>query len=95
MDRSSVKCAWHLAFDAGNFIRGRAAPDLFPPCASGAPVIQTTGGSQASWVSAADMMNLMALVLTTFGEFTVLTFSLWLLFRTTFSFRGVSSRGRR
>jgi hypothetical protein len=48
-------------------------------------VIQTTGGSQASWVSAADMMNLMALVLTTFGEFTVLTFSLWLLFRTTFS----------
>jgi Protein of unknown function (DUF3611) len=52
---------------------------------AGVPVIQTTGGGQASWVSAADMMNLMALVLTTFGEFTVLTFSLWLLFRTTFS----------
>jgi hypothetical protein len=52
---------------------------------AGVPVIQTTGGGQASWVSAADMMNLVALVLTTFGEFTVLTFSLWLLFRTTFS----------
>jgi Protein of unknown function (DUF3611) len=33
--RSSVKCAGHLVFDADNFIRGRAAPDLFPPCASG------------------------------------------------------------
>jgi hypothetical protein len=50
---------------------------------AGVPVIETTGGGQAS--SAADMMNLMALVLTTFGEFTVLTFSLWLLFHTTFS----------
>ena len=46
-------------------------------------MIQTTGGGQASWVSAADIMHLMALVVTTFGEFTVLVFSLWLLFRTT------------
>ena len=49
---------------------------------AGVPVIQTTGGGQASWVSAADIMHLMALVVTTFGEFTVLAFSLWLLFRT-------------
>ena len=50
---------------------------------AGVPVIQTTGAGQASWVSAADIMHLMALVVTTFGEFTVLVFSLWLLFRTT------------
>jgi hypothetical protein len=50
---------------------------------AGVPVIQTTGGGQASWVSAADIMHLMALVVSTFGEFTVLAFSLWLLFRTT------------
>ena len=50
---------------------------------AGVPVIQTTGGGQASWVSAADIMHLMALIVTTFGEFTVLVFSLWLLFRTT------------
>jgi hypothetical protein len=50
---------------------------------AGVPVIQTTGAGQASWVSAADIMHLMALVVTTFGEFTVLAFSLWLLFRTT------------
>jgi hypothetical protein len=50
---------------------------------AGVPVIQTTGGGQASWISAADMMNLMALTLTMFGELAVLSFSLWLLFRTT------------
>jgi len=50
---------------------------------AGVPVIQTTGGGQASWVSAADIMHLMALVVTTFGEFTVLALSLWLLFRAT------------
>ena len=50
---------------------------------AGVPAVQTTGGGQASWVSAVDMMHLMALVVTTFGEFIVLAFSLWLLFRTT------------
>jgi hypothetical protein len=50
---------------------------------AGVPVIQTTGGGQATWVSAADIMHLMALVVTTFGELIVLAFSLWLLFRTT------------
>jgi hypothetical protein len=56
-------------------------------------VIQTTGAGQASWVSAADMMNLLALVLTTFGEFTVLTFSLWLLFRPAALCTGYDRRG--
>jgi hypothetical protein len=50
---------------------------------AGVPVIQTTGGGQATWVSAADMLNLLALIFTMFGELAVLTFSLWLLFRTT------------
>jgi hypothetical protein len=50
---------------------------------AGVPVIQTTGAATASWVSAADMMSLMALIFGMFGEIAVLTFSLWLLFRTT------------
>jgi hypothetical protein len=48
---------------------------------AGVPAVQTTGGGQASWVSAADMMNLLALTLSLFGELTVLVFSIWLLFR--------------
>jgi Protein of unknown function (DUF3611) len=47
----------------------------------GVPVIQKTGGGQESWVSAADIMALMALNVTLFGEFIVLIFSIWLLFR--------------
>jgi hypothetical protein len=47
----------------------------------GVPVIQTTGGGEESWVSAADMMHLLALTFTLFSELTVLTFSIWLLFR--------------
>lgn len=49
---------------------------------AGVPVIQTTGGP-ASWISAADIAGLLALLLTMFAELTVLVFSLWLLFRTT------------
>ena len=49
---------------------------------AGIPVVQTTAGP-ASWVSAADIMSLMALLLTMFVEVVVLAFSLWLLFRTT------------
>jgi hypothetical protein len=49
---------------------------------AGVPVIQTTGGP-ASWVSAADIAGLLALLLTMFAEVTILLFSLWLLFRTT------------
>jgi hypothetical protein len=50
---------------------------------AGVPVIQTTASQSASWVSAADIMSLMALLLTLSGEIAVLTFSLWLLFRAT------------
>ena len=49
---------------------------------AGVPVVQTTGGP-ASWVSAADMAGLLALLLIMFVEVTVLALSLWLLFRTT------------
>jgi hypothetical protein len=49
---------------------------------AGVPVVQTTGGP-ASWVSAADIAGLLALLLTMFVEFTVLVFSLWLLLRIT------------
>jgi hypothetical protein len=48
---------------------------------AGVPVIQTTGGGSASWVSAADIVSLMALILTLFAELLVLAFSLRLLFR--------------
>lgn len=51
----------------------------------GIPAIQTTmgmGGS-ASWVSAVDLVSLMALVLVLAAEVIVLVFSLWLMFRTT------------
>ena len=48
---------------------------------AGIPVVQTTGGP-ASWVSAADILSLMALILTMFVEITVLAFGLWLLLRT-------------
>ena len=47
----------------------------------GIPVVQTTAGA-ASWVSAADILSLMALLLTMFVEVAVLAFSLWLLLRT-------------
>lgn len=50
---------------------------------AGIPVIQTTSGGPASWVSAADIAGLMALLLTMFVEVAVLAFSLWLLYRTT------------
>ena len=50
---------------------------------AGIPVIQTTAGGQASWISAADIVHLLALNLTMFGEIIILAFSLWLLFRTT------------
>lgn len=49
---------------------------------AGIPVVQTTGGP-ASWVSAADIAGLMALLLTMFVEVAVLASSLWLLYRTT------------
>jgi Protein of unknown function (DUF3611) len=49
---------------------------------AGVPVIQTTAPGTATWVSAADMMSLMALILGMFGGLIFLVLSLWLLFRT-------------
>ena len=48
---------------------------------AGVPVIQTTADGRESWVSAADVINLLVLNLTLFGELAVLLFSIWLLFR--------------
>jgi hypothetical protein len=48
----------------------------------GVPVFQTPGAGPASWVSAVDMVSLMALSLFVFAELVVLILSLWLLFRT-------------
>jgi hypothetical protein len=50
---------------------------------AGVPVIQTTGGEAAQWVSAVDMISLMALILTLFAELFVLMCGLWLLFQAT------------
>jgi hypothetical protein len=49
----------------------------------GVPVFQTAGAAPASWVSAVDMMSLMALLLVLIAELVVMIFGLWLLFRTT------------
>jgi hypothetical protein len=48
---------------------------------AGVPVVQTTGGGPASWVSAIDVVNLMALSFIMLVELVVLALSLWLLFR--------------
>jgi hypothetical protein len=48
----------------------------------GIPTVQTTGSGSASWVSAADIVSLLILILTLFVEIAALTLSLWLLFRT-------------
>ena len=62
----------------------------------GIPVIQTTGGP-ASWVSAADIAGLMALLLTMFVEVAILAFIQWLLYRTTIAsaeFPHIGDNGR-
>ena len=59
---------------------------------AGVPVVQTTGGP-ASWVSAADIVSLLALILTLSVEIAVLALGLWLLFRSMVaSARGISPR---
>jgi hypothetical protein len=50
---------------------------------AGIPVIQTSGAEAVHWVSSVDMVSLIALILTLFGQLIVLVCSLWLLFRTT------------
>jgi hypothetical protein len=51
----------------------------------GIPVVQTGGVESPHWVSAVDMVSLMALILVLFSELIVLVLSLWLLFRTSLS----------
>lgn len=48
----------------------------------GVQVVQTTASESASWVSAVDMLSLMALLFCLVVELLVLTFGLWLLYRT-------------
>lgn len=48
----------------------------------GVAVFQTSNAGPTGWVSAVDMMSLMALSLLVFAELVVLILSLWLLFRT-------------
>ena len=50
---------------------------------AGVPVVQTTSGGPASWVSAGDILGLMGLIFTMLVEVIVLALSLWLLFRAT------------
>jgi hypothetical protein len=56
---------------------------------AGIPVIQTTGGGAASWVSAADIMSLLALNFSLLVELLVLALSLWLLSRITIASQNV------
>ncbi len=51
----------------------------------GVQVVQTTGNDSASWVSAVDMLSLMALIVCLLVELIVLALGLWLLFRTLLS----------
>ena len=48
----------------------------------GIPTLQTTVGTSASWVSAVDLVSLMALLLTLGAEVIALVLGLWLMFRT-------------
>ena len=48
---------------------------------AGVPVVQTTSGGPASWVSAADIVSLLVLIITMLVEVAVLALSLWLLCR--------------
>jgi hypothetical protein len=52
---------------------------------AGVPVFQTTATDTASWVSAVDMLSLLALIACLFVELIVLAFGLWLLLRTSVS----------
>jgi Protein of unknown function (DUF3611) len=48
---------------------------------AGVPVVQTTAGGPTSWISAADMMSMLALNVSLLVELGVLACSLWLLCR--------------
>ncbi len=66
-----------LLFEVGNMLfHFLSAPQ------AGIPTVQTTVNGIANWVSAADMMSLLSLILTLAGEIFALIFGLLLLFRT-------------
>jgi hypothetical protein len=48
----------------------------------GVPVVQTTSGGAASWVSAGDMLSIIGLIITTLVEIVALSLGLWLMFLT-------------
>ncbi|WP_295456199.1 DUF3611 family protein [uncultured Thiodictyon sp.] len=50
---------------------------------AGIATIQTTGGASASWVSAVDLVSLLALLQMLAAEVIALVLGLWLMFRTT------------
>jgi uncharacterized protein DUF3611 len=50
---------------------------------AGVPVVQTTSGGPASWVSAGDILSLMGLIITMSVEIIILALGLWLLFLAT------------
>src|SRR5262245_48002972 len=60
---------------------------------AGIPVVQTTAGGPTSWVSASDIMSLLALNVSLLVELFVLAFSLWLLFRSMVATPEVSNVG--
>jgi hypothetical protein len=58
----------------------------------GIPTLQTTPSSVGgSWVSAVDMVSLLALVLMLAAEFLATMLGMWLLFRTTHSYESLAS----
>ncbi len=60
---------------------------------AGVPVVQTTAGS-ASWVSAGDILSLLALIFAVSVEIVVLGMGLWLLFRSMVEFADLRSAGQ-
>jgi hypothetical protein len=50
---------------------------------AGIPAVQTTAGSAATWVSAIDLLSLLALLLMLAAEVLAMVLGLWLMFRTT------------
>ena len=86
VDWGCRRCRGHLSMLVMLFEVAQLLIHFLRAPQAGVPVIQTTGAGTATWVSAADMMSLMALILGMFGELTFLILILWLLFRTTIAF---------
>src|SRR5262245_48555160 len=68
LDRGDRKRGWHGVFHDHPADRGGEALFFFLETPqAGVPVIQTAGGEAVQWVSAVDMICLMALILTLFA----------------------------